>query len=149
MTSLIWAVCMAIDLIKEQDLRTNTPPRWCNINSLDETGLAFAFGTGPVLPTGQDLGIGLPLIGEVSAVVAVAPRQYRPQAFQRDFAPTTQDPADDAPTDALDSQPKSCLSLSASYKGPHFSAFQGLPVLLLGLFRAQPEQRKRGHCRIF
>ena len=39
------------------------------INGLDDTGLAFAFGAGPVLPAGQHLCIGFPLIGKIPEVV--------------------------------------------------------------------------------
>ena len=53
------------------------------LDRLGDISLAFAFEAGPVLPAGQHLDIGLPLIGKISVVVAVAPRQCRPQASQR------------------------------------------------------------------
>ena len=59
------------------------------VDGLDDAGLALAFGTGPVLPAGQDGGVGFPLVGEVPAGTAVTPRLPSVQATMRRLARST------------------------------------------------------------
>ena len=42
------------------------------IDGFDDAGLAFTLGTGSVLPAGQDLGVGFPLVCEIPAMLTVA-----------------------------------------------------------------------------
>ena len=88
------------------------------VDGLDDAGLALAFGTGPVLPAGQDGGVGFPLVGEVPAVAAVTPGQGGPQAPQRRFAPAAQRPGHDAATGPFDHEPQPHLALFAAHKAP-------------------------------
>ena len=67
------------------------------INSLDGTGPLLAFGTGPVLPAGQHLGVGFPLVGKEPTVAVVIHRQGLPEATQRRLAPAAEGPAHDVP----------------------------------------------------
>lgn len=66
------------------------------VNGLDNIGLAAAFGMRPVLVGGQDLGVSLPLVSVIAAMVPVASRERGPQPPGRGGTPTAQHPGHDA-----------------------------------------------------
>lgn len=68
--------------------------------------------------------IRLPLVGEVPGTRPVLLRQGRPPAPGRSRPAATQHPGYDAPTVALDGQPKPDFALFAPHTGLHFIEFE-------------------------
>jgi len=119
------------------------------INGLDDAGLARALGAGSVLPAGQDLGVGFPLVGEEPAVAAVMCRQGLPQLAQRRFGPAAQRLAHNTPPGPFDHEPQPDLALATAHKTPQFIEFQHFPPLAPGIGRAPRRQGRRGERRFF
>ena len=119
------------------------------MNGLYDAGLARALGAGPVLPAGQNLGVGFPPVGEEPAVAAVMCRQGLPQLAQRRFAPAAQRPAHNTPPGAFDHEPQPNLTLATAHKTPQFIEFQHFPPLALGFRRASRRQGRQGERRFF
>ena len=93
------------------------------VDGLDDVGLALALGTGPVLPAGQHLGVGLPFVGEVPAVAVIPAGQGVPELAQGRFAPAAQGPAHDASPGPFDGQPEPNLALFVAHKAPELIQF--------------------------
>ena len=133
---------MAMDLLKEQDLRTSTPQRLRKEQLMASTmlvwpsPLALTPGTEPVLPARQHLGVGFPLVGKIPAVAVIPAGQRLPELAQRGFAPAAQRPAHDAPPGAFDRKPQPDLALFVAHEAPALIEFQDFPFLARRLFRA-------------
>ena len=82
----------------------------------------------------QDLGVGLPLVGVVEAVVSVASRERGPQALRGSGPPTAQHPGHDAARSPFDRQPQPDFALAPPDEGPQLIQFQGFRFPALGLF---------------
>ena len=104
---------------------------------------------GPVVVGRQDLGVGLPLVGVVAAVVPVASRERGPQALRGGGPPTAQHPGHDAARGPFDRRPQPDFALAPPDEGPQLIQFQGFRSPALGLFRPATRQPGRGQRRFF
>lgn len=96
------------------------------VNGLHNAGLPTAFRAGPMRSGRQDLGVGLPFVGEVPGARAIRVWQGGPQAPQRGRppAPAAQHPGHDAAAVTLDGQPEPDFALFAPHKRPHLIEFE-------------------------
>jgi hypothetical protein len=104
------------------------------VGGLDDVGLPFALGTGPVLPAGQHFGVGFPLVGEVPAVAVSLAGPGVPALAQGRFAPAAQGPAHDASPGPFDGEPAPHLALFVAHKAPQLVEFQDFPLWALRFF---------------
>ena len=141
---------MLSDLLKEQDFRTSTPPRWRRIvDGFNDIRSAVVLGATTVVPAGQYAHVGIPQVGKIPAMAAVARGQRPPQAPGRGCIRLAQHPGHDALAGPLDGQPKPDLALFPAHKGPHLIQFQCFPLLFLRLFGPQAGQRRQGRLHFF
>ena len=112
-----------------------------------DAGLAFAFGTRPVLVAGQHLGVVLSLVGEVPAASPVTCAQLLPKAAGRGVAPAAQRRGHNAPADPFNSQPEPDLALLAPDERPQLVEFEHFPALFLPVWPPScAPPRSPGQC---